>query len=58
VAELQNVVIILADMLKSAGYATGLIGKWHLGALDPRYHPRARGFDESVCFRGAVRLTT
>jgi arylsulfatase A len=44
----------LADMLKRAGYATGLIGKWHLGAFDPRYHPSRRGFDESVCFRGGM----
>ncbi|MGM0401879.1 MAG: sulfatase-like hydrolase/transferase [Chloroflexota bacterium] len=42
----------LADILKSAGYTTGLIGKWHLGALDPRYHPNARGFEEFVGFRG------
>ena len=34
------------------GYATGLVGKWHLGALEPRYHPNARGFDEFVGFRG------
>lgn len=44
--------ITLADMLKSAGYATGLVGKWHLGAIDPRYHPNARGFDEFAGFRG------
>ena len=44
--------VTLADVFKSAGYATGLIGKWHLGALDPRYHPNARGFDEFVGFRG------
>lgn len=44
--------VTLADVLKCAGYATGLVGKWHLGALDPRYHPNARGFDEAVCFRG------
>jgi len=42
----------LADMLGRAGYATGLVGKWHLGAYDPRYHPCRRGFDEAVCFRG------
>lgn len=46
--------ITIADLFKSAGYATGLIGKWHLGAYDPRYHPNARGFDEAVCFRGGM----
>jgi arylsulfatase A len=44
--------VTMADLLKSAGYVTGLIGKWHLGAFDPRYHPNARGFDEFVGFRG------
>jgi len=42
----------LADLMKTAGYATGLFGKWHLGALDPRYHPNSRGFDEFAGFRG------
>ena len=42
----------LGDAFRSAGYATGLIGKWHNGALDPRHHPNARGFDEFVGFRG------
>jgi arylsulfatase A len=46
--------ITLADVLKRAGYATGLVGKWHLGAFDPRYHPQRRGFDETVCFRGGM----
>ena len=44
----------LADVFKAAGYATGLVGKWHLGAFDPRYHPNRRGFDEAVCFRGGM----
>ena len=44
----------LAEVLKGAGYATGLVGKWHLGAFDRRYHPLQRGFDESVCFRGGM----
>ena len=42
----------MADVLGGAGYATGLIGKWHNGALDRPYHPRARGFDEFVGFQG------
>ena len=35
----------IADMLKSAGYATGLVGKWHLGKSE-EHHPLNRGFDE------------
>jgi arylsulfatase len=35
----------MADTLKSAGYATMCIGKWHLGS-DPQYMPTKRGFDE------------
>ena len=42
----------LADLLKRAGYATGLVGKWHNGALERRYHPNARGFDEFAGFCG------
>ena len=37
--------ITLADALKQAGYATGCIGKWHLGH-QPQFLPRKRGFDE------------
>ena len=42
----------LADVLGMAGYVTGLIGKWHLGDFDKRYHPNVRGFDEVVTFSG------
>ncbi|MFN7628351.1 MAG: sulfatase-like hydrolase/transferase, partial [Pirellula sp.] len=35
----------LADRLRSEGYATAVIGKWHLGNL-PKYRPTQRGFDE------------
>ena len=42
----------MADVLGGTGYATGLIGKWHNGALDPRYHPTARGYQEFVGFQG------
>ena len=34
----------LADVLTRAGYATGCIGKWHLGH-DPAFLPTAQGFD-------------
>ena len=42
----------LADVFRQAGYRTGLLGKWHNGALDPRFHPNARGFEEFVGFCG------
>jgi arylsulfatase A-like enzyme len=35
----------LAQMLKSAGYTTGIFGKWHLGD-EPGRWPDKRGFDE------------
>ena len=35
----------IADWLSDAGYATSLVGKWHLG-LEDRFHPTNRGFDE------------
>jgi arylsulfatase A-like enzyme len=39
----------IADRLKSAGYSTGLIGKWHQG-FDAAHHPQSRGFDEFFGF--------
>jgi arylsulfatase A-like enzyme len=35
----------LAQVLKSAGYTTGIFGKWHLGD-EPHHWPDKRGFDE------------
>jgi len=42
----------IADLLGAAGYVSGLVGKWHNGALDARYHPNRRGFDEFAGFSG------
>jgi arylsulfatase A len=35
---------VLAPGLKTAGYATALIGKWHLG-YEPKFNPLDQGFD-------------
>ncbi|MBX3177226.1 MAG: sulfatase-like hydrolase/transferase [Candidatus Hydrogenedentes bacterium] len=45
--------ITLARLLKNAGYATGLFGKWHLSALDgpSQPAPAAYGFDYTFCTR-------
>ena len=44
--------VTMAEVLKSAGYATGIIGKWHLtnkgkgpGGFEPSTMPNAQGFD-------------
>lgn len=46
--------ITIAEVLRGAGYVTGCIGKWHLGApaksspsgFDPATMPNGQGFDE------------
>ena len=48
----------LPALLKKSGYATGLIGKWHLG-FKPEFGPNAHGFDEFFGFlSGAVDYYT
>ena len=37
--------ITIAEVLKSAGYKTGMFGKWHLGD-QPDFLPTRQGFDE------------
>jgi arylsulfatase A-like enzyme len=46
-----------ADRMREAGYATGIIGKWHLGQEDVgAFHPLSRGFDFFYGFlRGATQ---
>jgi len=41
----------VANVLRRAGYATGMFGKWHLGQKGP-HHPGRRGFDEALVSMG------
>src|SRR5687768_7584782 len=41
--------VTVAQRLKDAGYATGLVGKWHLGE-EEKFHPLSRGFQEFYGF--------
>jgi arylsulfatase A-like enzyme len=44
---------MISARLKTAGYSTGLVGKWHLGGA-PQFHPQKRGFDEFYGFLGGA----
>jgi arylsulfatase A-like enzyme len=46
--------VTIADALKSAGYATFAVGKWHLGQL-PQFRPLVRGFTDHYGFLGGGR---
>jgi arylsulfatase A-like enzyme len=43
----------IADHLRAAGYATGVVGKWHLG-FSPAHVPQSRGFDDYFGFLVAM----
>jgi arylsulfatase A-like enzyme len=43
--------ITIAEMMKSAGYVTGHVGKWHLG-YTPDTMPNAQGYDSSFGHMG------
>ena len=49
--------VTIADVLKSSGYTTGIVGKWHLGEA-PHFHPLKRGFDEFFGFLGGSHSYT
>jgi arylsulfatase A-like enzyme len=42
---------LFGDYLHPAGYRTGMVGKWHLGAMEG-CHPLERGFDSFFGFLG------
>jgi arylsulfatase A-like enzyme len=41
----------IASLLRAQGYATSLVGKWHMGSL-PKYDPLKSGYDEFWGLRG------
>ena len=47
--------ITLPEMLKTKGYRTLMLGKWHLGET-PQSRPEARGFDEFLGFLGGAAM--
>ena len=51
VTELPLDRVTVAQSLKSAGYATAMFGKWHLGEKGD-HHPGRRGFDEAIVSSG------
>jgi arylsulfatase A-like enzyme len=47
--------VTLPEMLKSKGYRTLMLGKWHLGET-PASRPEARGFDEFLGFLSGAAM--
>ncbi len=44
----------IAEALRKAGYATWMVGKWHLGEWQTAHLPRSRGFEHHYGFYGAL----
>ena len=43
--------VTVAEALQQSGYATGYVGKWHLGT-SPRFQPEFQGYDFSAVING------
>lgn len=48
---LPSEIVTIGEAMKSAGYATGYFGKWHLGE-DSGHHPLNQGFDKANVGQG------
>jgi hypothetical protein len=58
-AELPLTEVTLAQEMKSAGYRTYMVGKWHLGFSTAQHTPANRGFDWSYTYwNGAIDYWT
>jgi arylsulfatase len=44
--DIKGAQVTIAEVLKAAGYDTGMVGKWHLGRDPKKDGPRQRGFDD------------
>lgn len=44
----------IAQHLKGLGYATHIVGKWHLGYYKTEYTPLQRGFDSHIGYWNAM----
>lgn len=42
--------LTVAELFKSRGYATGMVGKWGLGGPGSTGTPNRKGFDQTYCF--------
>lgn len=51
---LPRAVPTLAEKLRAAGYATGMVGKWHIG-FQPGLRPHERGYGSSFVFHSGAR---
>lgn len=47
---LPSETVTVAELMQTAGYKTGIMGKWGLGGPNDKGHPNKQGFDYSYCY--------